>query len=404
MKQRGCKSCHLLKPVSELRDGLCPNCWRPPAPAAIAAEPKPQPKDETVERLRSLLSEYTRPMPQIWRAIDELRAERGKKTRDWPSWCFLPVSILMGYTQALQVATGLKQKGAPIDPTESSHLQALAMLAAWRTTQGIYRFDPEILSALWETPVTGELPTEVLRSLPEWCVYIETPGRALRTGEKVYGFFATLDYVNEKVEHLRLVIDTDGPLKLLPIEMRGTLAESLAEMERDHKSYIDKYGSDAYVAAARAQIGYSAEDLEPLVSVLLYLCSQNAEVRDRSERRLKPSRPSPTQTKQGPRFFPPDQPTTWECGWRTGAAIRAAREAENRRSSGEGTHARPRPHIRRAHWHSFWTGQKAKVGVAKETERKLVLHWLPPIPVNVSDDAQVVPTIHEVEKRGEQLR
>ena len=34
-----------------------------------------------------------------------------------------------------------------------------------------------------------------------------------------------------------------------------------------------------------------------------------------------------------------------------------------------GTHASPRPHIRRAHWHSFWVGKKdqpdAEVGDAQ---------------------------------------
>ena len=45
----------------------------------------------------------------------------------------------------------------------------------WRVTQGIYRFDPTTFDALWKTPVTGDIPTEVLFYLPEWCAYIPTP-------------------------------------------------------------------------------------------------------------------------------------------------------------------------------------------------------------------------------------
>ena len=51
-----------------------------------------------------------------------------------------------------------------------------------------------------------------------------------------------------------------------------------------------------------------------------------------------------------------------------------------------GTHSGPRPHVRRAHWHSFWTG---KVG---SEERRLKPRWLPPIPVNL-DDPDSIPAV-----------
>jgi hypothetical protein len=44
------------------------------------------------------------------------------------------------------------------------------------------------------------------------------------------------------------------------------------------------------------------------------------------------------------------------------------------------SHASPRPHYRRAHWHHFWTGPRNVPG-----ERKLILKWLPPIPVGIQD-------------------
>ena len=62
----------------------------------------------------------------------------------------------------------------------------IAALASWRPTQGIYRFDADLLEAVWQTPLAspstssstsaGKLPTELLYHLPEWCPYIETPG------------------------------------------------------------------------------------------------------------------------------------------------------------------------------------------------------------------------------------
>ena len=46
---------------------------------------------------------------------------------------------------------------------------------------------------------------------------------------------------------------------------------------------------------------------------------------------------------------------------------------------------RPRAHIRRAHWHRFWTGPR-------DGERTPRVKWLPPIPVNV-DDLDAMPAV-----------
>lgn len=43
--------------------------------------------------------------------------------------------------------------------------------------KGIYRFDPDIYKEVLNTPFTGDLPHEIFFNLPEWCVYIETPGQ-----------------------------------------------------------------------------------------------------------------------------------------------------------------------------------------------------------------------------------
>lgn len=58
-------------------------------------------------------------------------------------------------------------------------------------------------------------------------------------------------------------------------------------------------------------------------------------------------------------------------------------ELEEREAAASGR-ARPRPHIRRAHWHTFLAG-------ADRMERRL--KWLPPIPVNVADVSDLPATI-----------
>ena len=55
----------------------------------------------------------------------------------------------------------------------------------------------------------------------------------------------------------------------------------------------------------------------------------------------------------------------YEAGFRIGSEIR---EYEKRKSPNRRTGIKVRPHIRRAHWHHFWTGSK--------DNRKLVLKWV----------------------------
>ena len=69
-----------------------------------------------------------------------------------------------------------------------------------------------------------------------------------------------------------------------------------------------------------------------------------------------------------------------------GASLRVAWQ---RKEAEGGTHAGPRPHVRRAHWHSYWTGPQAQL-----EWRKVILKWLSPILVNVEDVGDLVPTLH----------
>jgi hypothetical protein len=73
-----------------------------------------------------------------------------------------------------------------------------------------------------------------------------------------------------------------------------------------------------------------------------------------------------------------------------GAAIRKAKIAIESEDRG-GTHASPRPHVRRAHWHTYWTGPRKD-----PQKRKPVLKWLSPILVNVEDGADMPVTIRKV--------
>ena len=76
-----------------------------------------------------------------------------------------------------------------------------------------------------------------------------------------------------------------------------------------------------------------------------------------------------------------------------GAALRQALSAHEPTES-TGTHASPRPHFRRARWHSFWLGKRDQ-----HDARSVTLKWLPPIPVNVPGVDELTATVRDVGDR-----
>ncbi len=335
--------------------------------------PKPTP-----ERLQSYLAEYGRRYPAAWRMFDIFRADRGKDLPNWPDWCYCPMAA----------AHAIVIDGFPT-PDRLGDIGILAALAAWRPTKGIYRYDPDLFAALRNTTLEGDLPAGVLYHLPEWCVYIEAPAGACSWGDwPILGWFAHLEWdAAVRRTELRLVVDTEARLIPMPIHLtRPTLEECVREAMEEGCAQARKMGVSLDLSACVDEV---AAPLAQLVSVTLYLCSVAADIADRRGKRDRPGNPEAVKTKRGMRTFPASNHTTWDVGYRIGAALRLAVGGKGSNTApGDGRHASPRPHIRRAHWHSYWTGPH------KGGRRKIVLKWLPPIPVGAGE---TIPTVHLVD-------
>ena len=331
-----------------------------------------------LSRPQQHLIELTHRYPQLGQQVDNLREQRGKNMPDWPEWCFLPMVAFYPLACA-------RYHSASLSLAAVADLAVLSALAAWRVSQGIYRFDADVRAALVATPITGALPVDVLYRLPEWCVYIETAD-PLHGGRDLHGFFAHLEHDarNQRAE-LRLLLDTDNGLLPLPIHLQpGTLADSLQAV------LIETRRHDYLLKANRAMP--TAQRLnrlaEPAVSLLLYLCSTAAEIVDTAGTNRQPFHPAPKQTKQGTRFFPPHEPTVWQVAYRLGSTLRQADRPSG--TDGEGGHTHPGPPIGSSRWQAFWTGPK------DAPDRKLEVRWLPPAPVGVQDTEQLTPGFHRV--------
>ena len=261
---------------------------------------------------------------------------------------------------------------------QAHHIGILGALAAWRVTQGIYRFDPTLFDALWNTSVSGDIPAEVLFHLPDWCVYIPTPARTWE-GAALNGFFAHLESdLNARRTELRLLLDVTGPagdqLEVIPIRLgKGGVAAGVEAMMKEaaRQFPVTMYTPDGLVESL-------ASDVSPLVSLVLYLCSQAAEIKETGGGKRVPTRPTLQKTKKGMRMFPPEHPSRWEVGFRLGAAVREAM-SEHEPSQSTGTHGTPRPDVRHARWHLLRFGKPDQIDASC-----VALKWQPPTSVNVT--------------------
>jgi hypothetical protein len=333
-------------------------------------------------RAREALDSWGARHQDIWRLVDDVRRDRRD---EWPPYIFLPLEDAGEIMGRYSVARGARF-GSPADLVRPASL--LALFAAWRVTQGIYRYDPALYEAIVATPIVGDIPGELLRRLPEWCVYVETPDMTaplIGGGDtQLHGVWAWLDRPRvDDYDVLTLGLDThDAGIAIGHVPLIGTLDESLTRVEEEWRSAVVRGNASSlppasYAAAARGTFG-------PILSLLLYLCSEASEIGDGASR---PANPQPTRTKRGWRLFAADRPTTWDVGVRMGAALRRAYQAEETGADPVPTGRHVRPHVRRAHWHTFLAG-------SGRSERRV--KWLPPIAVNLEDPSQLAATVRRV--------
>lgn len=230
----------------------------------------------------AILTSFHRRYPMLWPQVDIMCARRGKDLAAWTDDCFLSFR----HTRTLlSQACGVPDTGHPI--RLAAEAQVLMMLVAWRVTQGVYRFDPILYEALITTPITRELPTDLLCRLPEWCVYLELQGLP-GVDRSTYGVFARVSDEQGK-PLLRLMTVTDQGTPVLPLPLGRTLDEALAETDARSRAMGSSTEDDL-----------SSEAVAGVISLLLYLCSEKP---DLGRDGLVPTRPEPVKTRKGLRWF-----------------------------------------------------------------------------------------------------
>ena len=239
----------------------------------------------------------------------------------------------------------------------------LQMAEMWRDAgMQVYEFDPDFTESILGEKWVDLLP-DCIGNRPHDCFYMKLPCGKHNEGtvvnivnsDNIMGFDPSLfPGIEEKGVHIggdknfgdeeRVVVNTGSEILCL---CSFAISKTM-ELMRD----------DTPVELYPAQL---------VANGVAYICSLNADIAEsyvpqRNLRRNNAKRRSMAE---------------WhEVGYRIGSELRAYRRAESESREHQG--GTVRPHMRRAHWHHYWTGPR-------RGDRKLILKWLAPTMVGVGE-------------------
>lgn len=315
----------------------------------------------TLEQGRSVTA--GRPVKLKRFEVHELTSVRARlmSTWSWPGHCWLPATLV---TPGLVADLSLEVRDMAADLCLPPVSQ-LVGLAAWRNAPLVVRFDDDIAGALIDTPLQGEIPVDLLRRLPAPSLFLDMPW----LGEGC-GTWVSMDSshhnggvgVEDQDELILTTIDATGMAMVDYLRLDQTSVEaSLAASRRDiNATLVSLADQDKADAGCRERYGRSlAQLLAEVASLLLYLCSDEPDTA-----RLALDR---TITPRSTVAASAVAMTVLDVGVRLGAVLRAGNDtlvhpttADDVEADGTGRAVRrPVAHMRRAHWHTYWTGPRS---------------------------------------------
>lgn len=277
----------------------------------------------------------------------------------------------------------------------------------WNRYKKIYQFNPAFVHYLSETEA-GEIHSDLLKRLPFDSFYISFGGEVLTDedrlnlpewAEPAIGMFVHI-YIHDETLHLKtsgknvrvtyvdyalgLVGRNGTTFNLFCGARNGTVMQDAMSIDNWDEEMRESFGitTPEKVNEIRERQKLQKPFFMIALNACQYLCASNAEIRD-----LKVSKK--------------DKPVISVNGKKTPVSVQVSNvgyyigkrfEKMYAESVGDGTRAgasgtKKRPHVRRAHWHHYWTGPGRTV---------LQVKWLEPIFV-MGEENNIKTAIHAVE-------
>lgn len=346
------------------------------------------PEGRVVERALWMVGSLDERHPGLRRTLADLvRRDDRPAGATWPSWCWAPSALVE--TVIIRSGRGPQQlaPGMAIGALAAEGI-SVGAISAWADGRQAWVVDGTTWDEVTSTPLEDIPPGPVLR-LPAWGVYLARDIEGMRAPlpadpPAIVGLVLRLDWraAEERpelvgiAESLRALEDDGAEIVLTPIRVPLDLrtvdecVQEAAERVRAHPGLV----SDDDLAAA-LDLARTVARNALAGALLVSTSSEGLDIE-----------PAPSLPPRGPVTLL--APEVSRVGWRLGAAIRAATGARGGRSPDE-RHG-PRPHLRRAHWHRYWTGPLTG-------ERRLELRWVAPTFVGDPDELPV--TVHRGAQR-----
>lgn len=234
----------------------------------------------------------------------------------------------------------------------------------WKKKKQIFKFDSALIGELSDTDVDFDIPYDIFSRMPYQTVCIDISDNPeicdkiqadsfivrpckievmLEDGVHSYFVLLVMTYKNGQSRAVRGITfpnTSDG--------IRISTDQLSVSLENEDQTVT----GDAKLQTAI------------IMQTILYLCSFEPDIHETSVSKAKQR-----QAKQNKKST--DKPIReFEVGVRFGEAFRSwtAGKLGAEKSIGTGSHKRP--HMRRAHWHRFWTGKR------NSDERKLIIKWV----------------------------
>lgn len=260
------------------------------------------------------------------------------------------------------------------DPTSTHILDGIinatataASIHEWCKYRQIYRFEKDIADAICQSDAAS-LPIDTLEHLPYPSLMLQCQNMVVseETGE-------SWDKILVTIAKDALVINIVDDNSEHP-----TISAMTFMMSKRTRTVRDMFNKTQYMFAK--QRGAPDPDREirenlfmTTLALLAYIASSPDDITTETPAQIKGimARPTPKPTKVA------DHDTVNIVGETVVRQFVKSRDAYERERASKMTqhHRTPAPHMRRAHWHHFWTGPR-------DGERKLVCHWVPPTFVN----------------------
>lgn len=267
------------------------------------------------------------------------------------------------------------------------NLIARKMFTAWdRQHRVSYDIDPTLYDELIASDVpAGDIPVDVITRLPHTAPLVLLPKPVTVAEDEYHGFVmsvlpARYQHDDDYVDYDRAVLSFMWIGNLIGDRtMASVVSQNIPLVNFDGTTAtfgsLFDVGETDYARADGSHISLDNDVFYEMhmacLQIALYLTSQHPDMRE-----VEP--PSGIHRTR-------KDLTVVEVGWRVGAALGRARAAAG---SSESNGRVVAPHMRRAHWHRYWTGPR-------NGQRETVVRWIPPLEIN-ADKGEIRPTIRPV--------